>query len=1024
MDFINDITIKNSKLNFNIDPAAVDAGSVKVFNITGVSKVYENQDVTPSEFGALYIGRKDVANDCLVLNADNVDIIFDTNIVESNMPCSLGLKRNVKFLTGGFGIKGSEISIAANTTKINTLRGIILNSNDSSIISFAGKSNLIAANNSIDLVAYNDYGCNGSCTDHNSINFYTKRRYVWPSKPNYLYCGGSMQVIYTEFPDVAFGKDRLTFSLPSQFNDSITVSEPKSGGNSCESSLSNNYGLYVDSTSFTYDNGTQAIDINPLTGMQFLAKCGDSGIDFKFGGSSSYFNVSTDGGPGKISLTSGCMKFETSEFKFSLSDFDIIASGTKPSRITSSQALTIEGGTAIDVGKLLFGDDINYNKSVILEHSFNCTTTGGSGCLTLNSKYGNVLIASGCINGCADAEIIADTYINLDKNTGIDIITDKTVSISGSDDGTSKFVSDVPATFNEKAIFNDGICTKTITSIAGTPIFDTTDGKGFNFKGLYTLNGFGTTNKPFFKQESATNNWIDVTTLKEGGTALEAKYALKSDIPADVDLSNYAQKATTLSGYGITDAYTKAEIDLKDTAFLTKDSDGIQTISSDLALTGYVLIDNLAIDELNIESLSASSMVTLSGGLTVTNGGIVANSIKVGNDPVALVSSLSNYVLKTDISNVYKYVGSVNTVSELPTNLTEADAGIVYNIVDASTSVDLSVSAGDNVAWTGTTWDKLGGSLDLSNYVDINTKNQIINESKLFKSGLTFGKQSTLTEDAVWSLDSLGLYPIQTSITGGLLSTVTINKITTSTLQAIYLSGGILGSSPKLTIPTEKSGTLALTSDIPDVSSFITKDVSDLTNYETKTVAEGKYAQKSTTLSGYGITDAYTKTEIDSKNVSFLTKESSGIQTVSSDLALTGYVLIDNLSIDELNIESLTANSLVTLSGGLNVTGNLTVTSGTITVGGKKVATKDETPIFKYFQNPVVPASCTLFAIATNAEFENMPMMQLVRNSDNTIVSADISWISNSSGGHDIMVGIDHSSEISANTYTLHAFGY
>lgn len=541
---------------------------------------------------------------------------------------------------------------------------------------------------------------------------------------------------------------------------------------------------------------------------------------------------------------------------------------------------------------------------------------------------------------------------------------------SGTKTGSVTIDSASPLTVNSKAIFNNGICTKSITSITGTQIFDTTDGKGFNFKGLYTLNGFGTTNKPFFKQESATNNWIDVTTLKEGGTSLVDKYALKTDIPAEVDVSNKADKATTLAGYGITDAYTKSEIDSKNVSFLTKESSGIQTVSSDLALTGYVLIDNLSIDELEIESLTASSKVTLSGGLEVSNG-LVADSIKVGSDTVALAknipnvssfitkdvsnltnyetkttaegkyalkTSLSSYALKSDISNVYKYIGSVNTAAELPSNLTAADSGKVYNIVNASTSGDLKVSAGDNVAWTGSSWDKLGGSIDLSNY-----------------------------------------------------------------------------------------------------------------------------AQKATTLAGYGITDAYTKTEVDANNSAFLTKESSGIQTVSSDLALTGYVLIDNLAIDELNIESLTATSKVTLSGGLEVSNGLVADS--IKIGNDTVAlaknipnvssfiTKDvsnltnyetktvaegkyalktdipdisdvKTPIFKYFQNPVIPASCSLFAIATNAEFENMPMMQLVRNSDNKIVSADISWKSNSSGGHDIMVGIDHSSEISANTYTLHAFGY
>ena len=52
------------------------------------------------------------------------------------------------------------------------------------------------------------------------------------------------------------------------------------------------------------------------------------------------------------------------------------------------------------------------------------------------------------------------------------------------------------------------------------------------------------------------------------------------------------------------------------------------------------------------------------------------------------------------------------------------------------------------------------------------------------------------------------------------------------------------------------------------------KGASNLTNYETKTTAEGKYAQKATTLAGYGITNAYTKTEADSK---FITKDVSDL---------------------------------------------------------------------------------------------------------------------------------------------------
>lgn len=50
----------------------------------------------------------------------------------------------------------------------------------------------------------------------------------------------------------------------------------------------------------------------------------------------------------------------------------------------------------------------------------------------------------------------------------------------------------------------------------------------------------------------------------------EALTACKSTIEADLDnyalssaLAEYAKKATTLAGYGITDAYTKSEVDSK-----------------------------------------------------------------------------------------------------------------------------------------------------------------------------------------------------------------------------------------------------------------------------------------------------------------------------------------------------------------------------------------------------------------------------------------------------------------------------
>jgi len=78
------------------------------------------------------------------------------------------------------------------------------------------------------------------------------------------------------------------------------------------------------------------------------------------------------------------------------------------------------------------------------------------------------------------------------------------------------------------------------------------------------------------------------------------------------------------------------------------------------------------------------------------------------------VNNLNNYYTKTEVdgkvASVYKYRGTVSTYSNLPT--TGLTIGDVYNVA----------ADGSNYAWTGTTWDKLGGDIDLSGYY---TKEQV-----------------------------------------------------------------------------------------------------------------------------------------------------------------------------------------------------------------------------------------------------------------------------------------------------------
>ena len=76
-------------------------------------------------------------------------------------------------------------------------------------------------------------------------------------------------------------------------------------------------------------------------------------------------------------------------------------------------------------------------------------------------------------------------------------------------------------------------------------------------------------------------------------------------------------------------------------------------------------------------------------------------------------TKLNDYAKKSDISSVYKYKGSVENYAALPS--TNQQVGDTYNVEQADASHN--IKAGDNVAWNGTAWDVLSGTVDLSGYV-------------------------------------------------------------------------------------------------------------------------------------------------------------------------------------------------------------------------------------------------------------------------------------------------------------------
>lgn len=90
-------------------------------------------------------------------------------------------------------------------------------------------------------------------------------------------------------------------------------------------------------------------------------------------------------------------------------------------------------------------------------------------------------------------------------------------------------------------------------------------------------------------------------------------------------------------------------------------------------------------------------------GATSSAAGVMSATDKSKLDALPTNATLSStYAKKSEITNMYKYCGSVASSDKLPT--TGQRVGDVYNIEAASKYG----GAGMNVAWNGSTWDPLG----------------------------------------------------------------------------------------------------------------------------------------------------------------------------------------------------------------------------------------------------------------------------------------------------------------------------
>lgn len=99
---------------------------------------------------------------------------------------------------------------------------------------------------------------------------------------------------------------------------------------------------------------------------------------------------------------------------------------------------------------------------------------------------------------------------------------------------------------------------------------------------------------------------------------------------------------------------------------------------------------------------STPNVTTIVDSINLQSGG--ENAL-----PTASAVRVAVNQIKTDLGSALTYKGSVDTYDQLPD---DAEVGDTWNVAQAYQTYP----AGTNYAWTGTAWDALGGSVDLSGY--------------------------------------------------------------------------------------------------------------------------------------------------------------------------------------------------------------------------------------------------------------------------------------------------------------------
>lgn len=480
---------------------------------------------------------------------------------------------------------------------------------------------------------------------------------------------------------------------------------------------------------------------------------------------------------------------------------------------------------------------------------------------------------------------VGDTYAQFKDSEAV------TAEITSAKTELSKTIGENTANIGELNKKFDSYATTTALATAKTELTKDYDGKFTAIKGEGYTSG---------------------TTLKSLSDAIDL---LKGD--SDTTVGAVASRVTVAEGK-ITALEDKVG---DDTNGLVKDVADLKTTvgNSTTGLVKDVADLNTKIDAVSgASSAYTDSQINAIKGDGYTGGTLVSIKSEIGVEKKRIDAILKDAPtdlksfkdVDTKITNAitaaYKYQGSVNNYDDLPES--GKTTGYVYNVVQAVGTPGTAdyTPAGTNYAWNGTTWDALGGTVDLSTYAT---------------TAITNGLESRL-DTAEANIDTL------TAATGTLNTSIT-------TIQGWKINGTAITSDTVLNGNNLKVDATAGAKTLNEAIAEAASSGSNANNAFTAWTA-GTYTQNQTAINKkLGDIDAYTVNGLKISEKPVLTGENVLVGGTSEDKAKTL-----NSTIAEAKAAGTAAqDNLKTLKG--SYSGTLETLSNKVDANEQSISTID-----------------------------------------------------------------------------------